>query len=88
MGDLSELRQQAHTFGLACLQEPILADPSAVSITLSDTNLSTLRSWTRRLCTAQGMALRTRIVLACAEPGTTNLAVAARLGISNLLTSQ
>jgi transposase-like protein len=30
------------------------------------------------------LALRARIVLACAEPGTTNLAVAARLGISNL----
>ena len=39
---------------------------------------------TRRRFTAQGLALRASIVLGCSEPGTTNLAVAARLGISNL----
>ena len=61
-----------------------MADPRAVSITLSDADRATLRSWTRRRSTAQGLALRARIVLGCAEPGTTNLAVAARLGISNL----
>lgn len=61
-----------------------MADPRAVSITLSDTDRSTLQSWTRRRSTAQGLALRARIVLTCAEPGTTNLAIAARLDISNL----
>ena len=61
-----------------------MADSLAVSLTLSDADRATLQSWTRRRCTAQGLALRARIVLACAEPGTTNLAVAARLGISNL----
>jgi transposase len=65
-----------------------MADPRAVSITLSDADLATQRSWTRRRSTAQGLALRARIVLACAGPGTTNLAVAARLGISNLTVSK
>jgi len=61
-----------------------MADPCAVSITLSNGDQATLNRWTRRRCTAQGLALRARIVLACSEPGTTNLAVAAHLGISNL----
>lgn len=61
-----------------------MADPRAVLLTLSNTDRSTLQNWTRRRSTAQGLALRARIVLACAEPGATNLAVAARLGISNL----
>jgi len=61
-----------------------MADPRAVLITLSDADRSTLQSWTRRRSTAQGLALRAHIVLECAEPGATNLAVAARLGISNL----
>lgn len=61
-----------------------MADPRAVSLTLSDTDRATLQSCTRRRFTAQGLALRARIVMACAEPGIHNLAVAARLGISNL----
>lgn len=61
-----------------------MADPRAVLLTLSNTDRSTLQNWTRWRSTAQGLALRARIVLACAEPGATNLAVAARLGISNL----
>ena len=40
-----------------------------------------LESWARRRSTAQGLALRARIVLACAE-GAPNIAVAARLGAS------
>ncbi|MDB5743556.1 MAG: putative transposase [Polaromonas sp.] len=59
-----------------------MAEPRAVSLTLSEADRVTLRSWTRRRSTSQGLALRARIVLACAEPGTTNLAIAARLGIS------
>ena len=41
----------------------------------------TLESWARRRKTAQGLALRARIVLACADGGP-NIAVAARLGVS------
>ena len=61
-----------------------MADPRAVLLTMSNTDRSTLQNWTRWRSTAQGLALRARIVLACAKPGATNLAVAARLGISNL----
>lgn len=61
-----------------------MADPRAVTITLSDADRATLQRWTRQRGTAQGLALRARIVLACAEPKRTNLAVAERLGISNL----
>jgi transposase len=38
------------------------------------------RLWVRRRSTAQGLALRARIVLACARGGS-NVAVAARLGV-------
>ena len=41
----------------------------------------TLENWVRRRSTAQGLALRARIVLACARGGS-NTAVAARLGVS------
>ena len=49
-----------------------MADPRAVSLTLSDADRATLQSWTRRRCTAQGLARRACIVLACAhhnQPG-------------------
>src|SRR3981081_4944339 len=49
-------------------------------LVLSDVGGDTLLRWTRRAKTAQGWALRARIVLACAE-GVTNKEVAARLGI-------
>lgn len=65
-----------------------MADPRAVSITLSETDRKTLESWTRRRSTAQGLALRSRIVLACAEPGSTNQAVAARIGASDMTVSK
>ena len=41
----------------------------------------TLENWVRRRSTAQGLALRARIVRACAQGGS-NVAVAARLGVS------
>ena len=41
----------------------------------------TLENWAKRRKTAQGLALRARIVLACAD-GAPNIAVAARLGVS------
>jgi transposase-like protein len=41
-----------------------------------------LAKWSRRAQTSQALALRARIILACAEPGVANKAVSADLGIS------
>jgi len=49
-------------------------------LVLSDVERQTLLSWSRRAKTAQALALRARIVLACAE-GADNKDVAAALGI-------
>ena len=49
-------------------------------LTLTDDERQTLQRWARRARTAQALALRARIVLACAE-GATNQAVAERLGV-------
>src|SRR5688500_1186501 len=49
-------------------------------LVLSDDEQQTLKRWARRGTTAHALALRARIVLACAE-GTTNKEVAERLGI-------
>jgi transposase len=49
-------------------------------LVLSDVERQTLLSWSRRAKTAQALALRARIVLACAE-GTNNKDVAAALGV-------
>jgi hypothetical protein len=43
-------------------------------LTLTDEERQTLQRWARRATTAQALALRARIVLACAE-GATNKAV-------------
>jgi transposase len=59
-----------------------MASPHAVAITLSAADRATLEGWTRRRKTAQGLAMRARIVLACAEAGMTNSAVAGALGVS------
>ena len=56
--------------------------PFAASITLSADDRATLTNWARRPKTAQALALRARIILAAAEPGMTNGAVAARLGVT------
>ena len=48
---------------------------------LSGAERRTLENWAKRRKTAQGLALRARIVLACAD-GAPNIAVAARLGVS------
>lgn len=61
-----------------------MANPRAVSITVSDAQRATLQSWLRRRSTAQGLALRASIILACAAPGMSNLAVARQMHISNL----
>lgn len=59
-----------------------MASPHAVAITLSATDRATLENWTRRRKTAQGLAMRARIILACAEAGARNDAVAEALGVS------
>ena len=45
------------------------------AVELSGEERQTLERWARRPCTTQSLAMRTRIVLACAE-GKTNQAVA------------
>ena len=49
-------------------------------LVLTDEERQTLERWSRRSKTAQALALRCKIVLACAE-GATNKAVAEQLGI-------
>jgi transposase len=49
-------------------------------LTLTDDELQTLERWSRRATTAQALALRAKIVLACAA-GATNKAVAEQLGV-------
>jgi len=55
--------------------------PKAAEMRLSDEESTALRAWARRPRTAQALALRSRIVLACAE-GKTNTRVAEDLGVS------
>jgi transposase len=57
-----------------------MADPRLEPLVLSEER-RTLDNWAKRRTTAQGLALRARIVLACAEGGS-NIAVAARLGVN------
>jgi hypothetical protein len=49
-------------------------------LVLTDEELQTLQRWTRRSKTSQALALRAKIVLACAD-GATNQQVAEQLGI-------
>src|SRR6059058_3817093 len=58
-----------------------MGDTRLEPLVLSDAERRILQGWATRRKTAQGLALRARIVLACAE-GRSNIAVAARLGIS------
>jgi transposase len=55
--------------------------PAAVSIELTEAERDQLQRWARRRNSAQGLATRCRIVLACAE-GETNVAVAEQVGVS------
>jgi len=57
-----------------------MADTRLEPVALSDDERRTLENWVKRRSTAQGLALRARIVLACADGGS-NVAVAARLRI-------
>jgi transposase len=56
-------------------------------LVLSDDERETLARWARRRSSAQALALRCRIVLACAD-GWTNQAVAARLGVNQSTVSK
>ena len=58
-----------------------MADNRLEPLVLSEDERRTLENWVKRRSTAQGLALRARIVLACAQGGS-NLAVAARLGVN------
>jgi hypothetical protein len=58
-----------------------MADTRLEPLVLSETERRTLENWAKRRKTAQGLALRARVVLACAE-GRSNVAVAAPLGVS------
>ena len=60
-----------------------MGDSRLEPLALSDAERQTLQGWARRRRTAQGLALRARIVLACAE-GRSNTAVAARLRVSRV----
>jgi transposase len=55
--------------------------PKLPELALTDAERTTLERWARRASSAQALALRCRIVLACAS-GASNAAVATRLGIS------
>jgi transposase len=55
--------------------------PKLPELALTDDERATLQRWAGRATSGQALALRCRIVLACAE-GASNAAVAARLGIS------
>src|SRR6266704_1019693 len=58
-----------------------MGDTRLEPLVLSDAERRMLENWAKRRKTAQGLALRARIVLACADGGA-NIAVAARLGIN------
>ena len=58
-----------------------MADSRLAPLELTAQEQTTLQGWASRRSTAQGLALRARIVLECARGGS-NLAVAARLGIA------
>ena len=53
-----------------------------VELVLTDGEREQLIRWSRRRKSSQALALRSRIVLACAAPGATNKQVAADLGIA------
>ena len=60
-----------------------MPNPVAVPIVLTDDEREQLRAWSRRPTSAQALALRSRVVLACADaPGAPNGQIAEDLGIS------
>jgi transposase len=59
-----------------------VASPKLESVVLTEDERSVLTGWARRRKTAQALALRSRIVLASAEPDATIASVASRLEVS------
>jgi transposase len=60
-----------------------MPSPVAVPVVLTDDEREQLQAWSRRPTSAQALALRSRIVLACADsPGEANGQIAEALGIS------
>jgi len=57
-----------------------MGDTRLEPVVLSEAERLTLESWAKRRSTAQGLAVRAHIVLACAN-GWNNTAVAARFGV-------
>src|SRR5712691_5374743 len=58
-----------------------MGDNRLEPLVLPEAERRTLENWAKRRKTAQGQALRARIVLACADGGP-SIAVAARLGVN------
>jgi transposase len=56
-----------------------MARPFAVPVRVAEAEHATLLGWTRRQKTAQALAFRARIILAAADPGMTNTAIAGQL---------
>ena len=56
--------------------------PKAVALELTDAERAALGHLVRRRNVGQALAQRARVVLACAEPGATNMGVAKALGVS------
>ena len=56
--------------------------PKPIALVLSGTERETLLGLLHRRSSSQDVALRARIVLACADPQATNTAIAKRLGVS------
>jgi transposase len=61
--------------------------PKLVPLNLADDERRTLQAWARRRKTAQALAERSRIILACAQGGS-NSSVAADLGVSRDMVSK
>ena len=59
----------------------VVGDTRLEPLALSEDERRTLENWVRRRNTARGLAMRARIVLACARGGS-SIAVAARPGVS------
>jgi transposase len=64
-----------------------MPSPKAEPVVLSDEERSVLLGWSRRRKTAQALALRSRIILTCAEGGT-NGEVAEQLGVGRQTVSK
>jgi transposase len=60
----------------------MLRGPCAAPVELSEEERSQLLAWSRRRTSAQGLATRARIVLACAQPEATNTQIAEQVGVS------